>query len=151
MSSRATAYKRSCATYRNNRASCPGGVHIIGDYPLSLRNILMMNTKITLSLQYNYSPRWYRWSRAGIQCRKFEGNLAEASAEGASRSCGRGSGGLFLFFVCLLLVKFSRGSCRGCLNAIYGPGIYLSAKTRIGYPLVFNPTSGVYKSREWNW
>ena len=34
----------------------------------------------------------------GGQCRKFEGNFAEASAKGASRSCGRGSGGLFFFF-----------------------------------------------------
>ena len=34
-----------------------------------------------------------------MQCRKFEGNLAEASAE---RSCGRGSGGAFLLFFFLL-------------------------------------------------
>ena len=30
----------------------------------------------------------------GRQGRKFEGNLAQESAESASRSCGRGSGGL---------------------------------------------------------
>ena len=29
------------------------------------------------------------------QCRKFEGNLAEASVDGASRSCGGGGGGVF--------------------------------------------------------
>ena len=29
------------------------------------------------------------------QDRKFEGDLAETSAEGATRSCGAGSGGLF--------------------------------------------------------
>ena len=33
-----------------------------------------------------------------MQCRKFEGNLAEASAEGANRSCGGGRGVFFLFF-----------------------------------------------------
>ena len=42
--------------------------------------------------------------------RKFEENLAEASVEGASRSCGGGRGGGG---------GFSRG---GCLNAIYGHG-----------------------------
>ena len=55
------------------------------------------------------------------QCRKFEGNLAEASVDGPSHSCGgggvyflRGGGG------------FSRGSCLGCLNAIYGRVWYRS-------------------------
>ena len=62
----------------------------------------------------------------GWQCRKFEGNLAEASA---SRSCGGGPGGLLFIclFVCLFvylfIFKFSRGSCLGYLNAIYGPGL----------------------------
>ena len=39
--------------------------------------------------------------RQGVQCRKFEVNLAEASAEGASRSCGGGSGtlGAYVFFL----------------------------------------------------
>ena len=39
------------------------------------------------------------------QCRKFEGNLAEASAEGASRSCG-GGGDLWGFFSFFLLSFF---------------------------------------------
>ena len=54
------------------------------------------------------------------QCRKFEGNLAEASA---SCSCGGGPGGLLFIclFVYLFIFKFSLGSCLGCLNAIYGP------------------------------
>ena len=68
----------------------------------------------------------WRYGPYGVtrQCRKFEGNLAEASA---SRSCGGGPGGLlfiYLFvclFVYLFIFKFSRGSCLGCLNAIYGP------------------------------
>ena len=55
-----------------------------------------------------------------MQCRKFEGNLAEASA---SRSCGGGPGGLLFIclFVYLFIFKFSRRICLGCLNAIYGP------------------------------
>ena len=48
--------------------------------------------------------------------------MAEASAEGASRSCGRGAGGLFFFFSFFFCLKFSPGSCLGCLNVIYGPG-----------------------------
>ena len=50
-----------------------------------------------------------------MQCRKFEGNLAEASAEGASRSCGGGGGLVFFLFFC-------KSGCLGCLYAIYGPG-----------------------------
>ena len=40
-----------------------------------------------------------------FQCRKFEGNLAEASA---SRSCGGGPGGLLFIclFVCLFIYLF---------------------------------------------
>ena len=36
----------------------------------------------------------------GVQCRKFEGNLAEASA---SRSCGGGSGGLLFIYLFIYL------------------------------------------------
>ena len=55
-------------------------------------------------------------SRQIYQCRKFEGNLAEASIDGASRSCGGGGGGGEGFWG----GGFSLGSCLGCLNTIYG-------------------------------
>ena len=85
-----------------------------------------------------------RTRRPALQGRKFKENLAEASAFGASRSCGWGSGrpppenfqasgdenqkpmtcekhnSLLCLDLSFLGCKCSRGSC---LNAIYGPGI----------------------------
>ena len=78
------------------------------------------------------------------QGRKFKENLTEASAEGASRSCGWGSGqptpenfqasgdenqkpmtcekhnSLLCLDLSFFGWKCSRGSSLGCLNAIYG-------------------------------
>ena len=83
---------------------------------------------INFKNKWNYRGVCEMWFGVCWQCRKLEGNLAEASA---SSSCGGGPGGLvawwpggLLFiclFVCLFIFKFSRGSCLGCLNAIYGP------------------------------
>ena len=52
--------------------------------------------------------------RRGLQCRKFEGNLAEASA---SRSCGGGPGGLLFIclFVCLFIYLFLNLAEAACL------------------------------------
>ena len=79
------------------------------------------------------------------QGRKFKENLAEASAFGARRSCGWGSGrpppenfkasgdenqkpmtcekhnSLLCLDLSFFGWKCSRGSCRGCLILIYGP------------------------------
>ena len=73
-----------------------------GDFPLLyLSNVDFILPGLILSVLNSRKPL----TTHGIQCRKFEGNLAEASA---SRSCGGGPGGLLFIclFVCLFVCLF---------------------------------------------
>ena len=65
------------------------------------------------------------------QCRKFEENLAEASVEGASRSCGggRGGGGSVLYQNCNqnLLDELQRLQKRALRICTLNPRLYPTA------------------------
>ena len=70
--------------------------HVLAEQKLRLQHGMQSPFGASLILyEFRTEGRTVKNPREYRQCHKFEGNLAEASVDGASRSCGGGGGFFF--------------------------------------------------------